>query len=66
MEPTVLQIDNTATGVVCLCKNNQGNVLTYYFPNIIKQSEPLLKDDVIDITVDTSDNDHIKLSIHIN
>ena len=63
MEPTVLQIDNTATGVVCLCKNNQGNVFTCYFPDIIKQTEPLQKDDVIEITVDTSGCDHIKLSI---
>ena len=62
----IINITNTAIGVVSLCKNKQGNVLTCYFPNIIKQTEPLLKDDVIDITVDTSDNDHIKLSIHIN
>lgn len=63
MEPILLHINNTATGVVCLCKNNQGNLLTCYFPDIIKQTEPLLKDDVIDITVDVSDSDHIKLSI---
>lgn len=59
----IININNTATGVVCLCKNNQGNLLTCYFPDIIKQTEPLLKDDVIDITVDVSDSDHIKLSI---
>lgn len=59
----IININNTATGVVSLCKNNQGNVLTCYFPDIIKQTEPLLKDDVIDITVDVSDSDHIKLSI---
>ena len=63
MEPISLHINNTATGVVCLCKNNQGNLLTCYFPDIIKQTEPLLKDDVIEITVDTSNSDHIKLSI---
>ena len=63
MHPISLNINNTATGVVCLCKNNQGNVFTCYFPDIIKQTEPLLKDDVIDITVDTSNSDHIKLSI---
>ena len=63
MQPISLNINNTATGVVCLCKNNQGNLLTCYFPDIIKQTEPLLKDDVIDITVDVSDSDHIKLSI---
>ena len=59
----IINITNTAIGVVSLCKNKQGNVLTCYFPNIIKQTEPLLKDDVIDITVDVSDSDHIKLSI---
>ena len=63
MEPILLHINNTATGVVCLCKNNQGNLLTCYFPDIIKQTELLLKDDVIDITVDVSESDHIKLSI---
>ena len=63
MHPISLNINNTATGVVCLCKNNQENLLTCYFPDIIKQTEPLLKDDVIDITVDVSDSDHIKLSI---
>ena len=63
MQPVSLNINNTATGVVSLCKNNQGNVFTCYFPDIIKQTEPLLKDDVIDITVDVSDSDHIKLSI---
>ena len=66
MEPILLHINNTATGVVCLCKNNQGNVLTCYFPDIIKQTEPLLKDDVIEITVDTSNSDHIKLTITKN
>ena len=59
----IININNTATGVVSLCKNNQGNVITCYLPDIIKQTEPLLKDDVIDITVDVSDSDHIKLSI---
>ena len=59
----IININNTAIGVVSLCKNKQGNVLTCYFPNIIKQTEPLLKDDVIDITVDTSNSDHIKLTI---
>lgn len=63
MQPVSLNINNTATGVVSLCKNNQGNVFTCYFPDIIKQTEPLLKDDVIDITVDTSNSDHIKLTI---
>ena len=66
MEPILLHINNTATGVVCLCKNKQGNVLTCYFPDIIKQTEPLLKDDVIEITVDTSNSDHIKLTITKN
>lgn len=66
MQPISLNITNTATGVVSLCKNNQGNVLTCYFPDIIKQTEPLLKDDVIEITVDTSNSDHIKLTITKN
>ena len=62
----IININNTAIGVVSLCKNNQGNVLTCYFPNIIKQTEQLLKNDVIEITVDTSNSDHIKLTITKN
>ena len=63
MQPISLNITNTATGVVCLCKNNQGNVFTCYFPDIIKQTEPMQKDDVLEITIDASDIDHIKLTI---
>ena len=63
MQPISLNITNTTTGVVSLCKNNQGNVLTCYFPDIIKQTEPLLKNDVIEIAVDASDDGYIKLSI---
>ena len=63
MQPISLNITNTATGVVSLCKNNQGNVLTCYFPDIIKQTEPMQKDDVVEITIDASDIDHIKLTI---
>ena len=59
----IININNTAIGVVSLCKNNQGNVLTCYFPDIIKQTEPLLKNDVIEIAVDASDDGYIKLSI---
>ena len=59
----IININNIATGVVSLCKNNQGNVLTCYFPDIIKQTEPLLKNDVIEIAVDASDDGYIKLSI---
>ncbi len=62
----IININNTATGVVSLCKNNQGNVLTCYFPDIIKQTEPLLKDDVIEIAIDASDSGHIKLTITKN
>jgi uncharacterized membrane protein (UPF0136 family) len=62
----IININNTATGVVCLCKNNQGNLLTCYFPDIIKQTEPLLKDDVIEIAIDASDSGHIKLTITKN
>ena len=63
MQPISLNITNTATGVVCLCKNNQGNVFTCYFPDIIKQTESMQKDDVLEITIDASDIDHIKLTI---
>ena len=63
MQPISQNITNTATGVVCLCKNNQGNVFTCYFPDIIKQTEPMQKDDVLEITIDASDIDHIKLTI---
>ena len=59
----IININNTAIGVVSLCKNNHGNVLTCYFPDIIKQTEPLLKNDVIEIAVDASDDGYIKLSI---